>query len=468
MKRFTTFLVSLLFTFAAFAQTDVVVEESWNHSLRSTGSLNDITGEWQDGTYPDWMGDAWGGTERGMAHVDGKLYIPSRADGAQKITIIDTYDGSLLGAIDLPADPVSGGLYTLNNISVTASGDLILGNLAETKNTDETTGEPSSPFKAYHIVLDATGLAAESITNVIDWNNVDAGEEAPNYRVGDGIAFYGDIAGGANGYLICPVASSDVVLRWDVTDGVFAADPVMFQIQSTNPAPTDGIVNLGTAPQAYAVGPNLVIIDGGNLFPAAYDMNGQMITTFGDVGLTQPNGNGVFHFMLEGRSFIVANSTVWTGHGEDPENAWELFELVNDDFAQAVSHGFLPAEGLSTSDASNANFNYPIAVDVVNDVAHVYVMAAKVGIAGFMVTIDETTAINENPADAITTYPNPATDVVNFSERMASVKVYEMSGKFVREVTNTSQVNVSDLRGLYLINAVDTKGNTLRKTVVVK
>jgi len=471
MKRFTTLLMSMLFAFATFAQTDVVIEELWNDSKYSNGSMNDVTEVWEDGDYPAWMGDAWGGTERGMAHIDGKLYIPSRADGEQKITVIDAIDGSVFATIEVPADPVFMGTYPLNNISATASGDLILGNLSTgTKNVNDETGDPSDPFKAYHIVLNATGDGIESITPVVNWNNADAGEEAPNYRVGDGLDFYGDVADGESGYLISPVANTDFVLRWDVTDGVFAEDPVVFQVQATNPAPEEGSpLSLGTAPQVFGISADLVIIDGGNLFPAVYDMDGNMVATFGDeVAPTQPNGNGVHHFMLEDRSFLIAQSTVWTGHGDDPENAWELFELVNNEWNEIVSHGFMPAEGLSTSDASNANFNYPISVDVVGDEAFVYLMAAKVGIAGFKVTIDDATGIPQTNASAVTVYPNPATDVVNFSEEMASVKIYEMSGKFVREVTNTSQINVSELHGLFLINAVDMQGNAVRKTIMVK
>lgn len=454
----------MFIAFAAFGQSDVVVEELWNDSKMANG-YEDL-GDWVDGDAPDWMGAS---TERGMTHVDGKIYIPSRKEGTQ-IVVLDALTGNHLTTIDLPAT-VDGGLFPLNSISRTASGDLVLGNLStDTKAVDPDTGEPSNPFKAYHIELNASGDGVENVTTIIDWNNADAGEEAPSYRIGDGIAFYGDIADGESGYLIAANANSKFVLRWNVVDGTFDTDPTILELKDSNPSPGEGSeVNLGSAPQCFPVDNDLVIIDGKDLIPAVYDMNGNMVTTFGETAPLQGSGNGVFHFMLNQRSFVVASSTIWTGYpAEAPENAFQLFELVDDEFQQADSIAMLPEEGLSSSGESNATFTYPVAVDVVNDEAFVYVMAPNIGIAGFKVTIDESTGIPQTNASAVTVYPNPATDVVNFSEEMASVKIYDMSGKFVREVTSTSQINVSNLSGMYLLNAVDKKGNAVRKTIMIK
>lgn len=456
--------MSMLIAFAAFGQSDVVVEELWNDSKMANG-YEDL-GDWTDGDAPDWMGAS---TERGMTHVDGKIYIPSRKDGNQ-IVVLDALTGNHLTTIDLPAT-VDGGLFPLNSISRTASGDLVLGNLsADTKAVDADTGEPSDPFKAYHIELNASGDDVENVTTIIDWNNADAGEEEPSYRIGDGIAFYGDIADGESGYLITANAGSNFVLRWDVVDGAFDAEPTVFQAKDSNPSPEEGSdVNLGTSPQCFPIDDDLVIIDGKDLFPAVYDMDGNMVTTFGETTPIQGGGNGVGHFMLDQRSFVVASSTIWTLYPEgSPENAFQLFELVDDQFQQADSIAMLPEEGLSSSGENNVTFTYPVAVDVVNDEAFIYVMAPNSGIAGFKVTIDESTGMPQTKASAVTVYPNPATDVVNFSEEMASVKIYDMSGKFVREVTNTSQINVSNLSGMYLLNAVDKQGNAVRKTIMIK
>lgn len=470
MKRFTTLMMVLFFFTAAFAQTDVVVEELWNDSKYANGAEDPILGEWQDGDTPSWMGNL---TERGMTQIDDKVYVPSR-NGGNFIVVLDALTGSQLGTITLPADPVSGGVYAINSIAKTESGNLLIGNLAtNTQAVEDPEADPVVPtghFKVYHIELDATGSDYSNITTVVSWHNY-GDTEYPAFRLGDGIAFYGDVNSGSNGYLIVAAASSDFVLRWDVTDGTFATDPTIFQLADSNPSPEAGAsVNLGTAPQCFPVSDNLVIIDGKDLLPAVYDMSGQMIAALsgGDVPL-QSNGNGVAHFTLEGRSFVVASSTIWVGYPADaPENAFQLFELVNDSWAEADSIAMLPAEGLSSSGVGNSSFVYPVAVDVVGSEAYVYVMAPNSGVAAFKVTIDETTAIGDKPVSDISVYPNPATEWINFSEEMASVRVYDMAGKFVKEVENTNKVNVSELKGIYLLNALDQKGNVLRKKVVIQ
>ncbi|WP_010417273.1 T9SS type A sorting domain-containing protein [Anaerophaga thermohalophila] len=465
MKRFTTLMMVLFFFTAAFAQTEVVVEELWNDSKYANGGEDPLLGVWADGDAPSWMGST---TERGMAQIDDKIYIPSR-NGGSFIVVLDALTGSQLGTITLPTDPVSGGTFPINSIAKTASGNLLICNLAaNTQAVEDPEADPVVPtgqFKVYHIELNAAGDNYTNITTVVNWHNY-GDTEHPAFRLGDGIAFYGDVADGSKGYLITAAASSDFVLRWDVTNGTFETDPTIFQLADSNPPPADGDpVNLGTAPQCFAYSDNLVIIDGKDLFPAVYDMTGQMIATFGEQTPIQGNGNGVAYFTLEGRSFVVCSSTVWT---TTPSNAFQLFELVNGNWEEAVSIAMLPAEGLSSSGVSNSSFIYPVAVDVVGSEAYVYVMAANSGIAGFKVTLAEGTAIGDKPMSDISLYPNPATEVIHFSEEMVSVKVYDMTGKLVKEVLNTNRLEVSELKGIYLINAVDNKGNILRNKVVIQ
>ena len=459
MKRFTIGVFAFLFAMTSFAQ-NVEVEEVWNQSARANGAVDPITEEWMDGAVPDWMGNL---TERGMTQFDGKVYIPSRNEG-NKILVLDGQTGLLTNTIVLPAE-VTGGTFAINSISVTTSGDLILGNLAtNTQAVEEGTENPIGHFKVYQIKLNATGDNYESITEIIKWENV--GDEAyPAFRLGDAISFFGDISEGANGYLLAAGANTAFVLKWDVTGGVVATDPVIIKLATSFPAPAEGTdVNLQTAPHTFPINASLFMVCGKDLMPAIYNMDGEMITTFnGEVMPLQGNGNGAVHFQLNSRDFLVTNSTVWN---KDPMNAFELFEVPGADFAAADSIAMLPADGLGA--ASNASFVYPVSVDVMADMVYVYVMAPNNGIACYKVSIGTGTAIGENAADEVVIYPNPATEVLNFSQEMASVKVYDMSGKFVKEFTGVTQVNVSDLRGYYVIVATDIQGNTLKTKVLVK
>ncbi len=457
MKRFTTFLMATLFAFASLAQ-NVEVEELWNDSRRSNGTFNPVTEEWEDGDAPDWMGSY---TERGMTQFDGKIYIPSTNEG-KKILVLDALTGSLTNTINLPEE-VAGGARVINSIGVTESGDLILANLAgNTKSED-----PAANFKVYRVVLNAPGTDYESVTEIINWGNLsEEGDPYPTFRVGDQISFYGDISTGANGYLLAAVAGTPYVLRFDVTAGVVASEPVTITLANSVPAPAEGAdVNLGISPYTSPISDTHFIADGKDLRPSIYDMSGEMVSGMtGETTVKQGGGNGAALFQLEGREFLIANTTIWN---MDPKNAFELFEVPGNNFAEATSIGVLPEEGLGYLN-SNTTFTYPVAVDVLPNEVLLYLMANGSGIAAYKITIGTGTSVSENVADQVGFFPNPASDVVNFTNEMASVKVYDMSGKFVREFKNVIQINVSDLRGTYVIHATDRLGNAIKKVLIVK
>jgi hypothetical protein len=61
-------------------------------------------------------------------------------------------------------------------------------------------------------------------------------------------------------------------------------------------------------------------------------------------------------------------------------------------------------------------------------------------------------------------FPNPAKDQVNFSKK-DDYMVYDVSGRLVKQATNTQSINISDLTpGLYLIN----NSNGISKKLLIK
>ena len=118
--------------------------------------------------------------------------------------------------------------------------------------------------------------------------------------------------------------------------------------------------------------------------------------------------------------------------------------------------------------SKNASFVYPVKVVVEADRAVIYVMSSPLGIAAYELTISETTAIKGTHRDNVDIYPNPAKSVVNFSKEMKSVRLFDISGKLVKRASNVSQINVSDLNGLYIINGTDKNGNSIYKKVNIK
>ncbi len=56
-------------------------------------------------------------------------------------------------------------------------------------------------------------------------------------------------------------------------------------------------------------------------------------------------------------------------------------------------------------------------------------------------------------------YPNPASSVVNFTEQLASVNIYNISGKLVKVVQDVSNVNIEELpTGLYIVEVTTVDG----------
>lgn len=464
MKRFTIFGFLLLFIGTAFAQTPVITK-LWDWSIQGTAVYDPVEMEWIPGTAPAWMG---GTTERGMAYYNGKLYVASRKTGKQ-IVVLDAATGEQLTdeTITLPDDPVTGGTLPINSICITPAGVMYVGNLtANTASIDAETSLANSPFKVYKVTPNAGGTGYD-VTTVINWNNAGV-EGAPTYRLGDGLGVY--VNDEQNGYIITGDAfatpTAAFVLKWTITAGVVSADPAVIQLSEVYPAPAAGVnPKLGIAPQLFPIDLELFMVDGHSTYPMLVDMTGNMVATFsGDVKPQQSGISGVAYAMFKDRYFVVAPTTNHTGA---PKSAFEAFEIVGGDFTQAVSLGILPELGLGG--ATNASYVSMVAMNVMADELFFYVMSANNGIAGFKLTLESGNSVpglNEN--SSVTVYPVPALDVLNFSERMASVELYNLAGQVVRKAINADKINVSGLKGSFIVKAIDQNGKPLNKVIAVK
>ena len=69
----------------------------------------------------------------------------------------------------------------------------------------------------------------------------------------------------------------------------------------------------------------------------------------------------------------------------------------------------------------------------------------------------------------ITMYPNPVKDMLYFSEEVSQIKITDISGKLVKQITSKSKsINVSQLsKGVYLVNAISKTGEKISKKLIV-
>ncbi|MCT4586466.1 MAG: T9SS type A sorting domain-containing protein [Carboxylicivirga sp.] len=453
MKRFSTILFLTLIVTGLSAQ-EVKVSELWNHSAMANKVTDPLTGNQSEGDAPDWMGDV---TERRMMTFGDRVYVASRK--VNKILVFDLYTGTLLAdeVIDLDMDVITGSFYKFNDLGFTSTGDLVLGSMTLNIATTE--------YKVYLMKANGSG-GFDAPENIITYT-APAEDPEVKLRVGDGFGVYGDIADG-DGYII--TGSNDVparVYRWNVNDGVVNQTPSVFGIQTVYPAPAPGAdPKIGINPKFWPVNDNLVWIDGKTIFPGLYDMDGNLVSGFSGDSRPYSDISGVCYFNFKGRDFVWCPNSNHAFPSDAPKAAFELFEAPATGWGDAVSHGTYPTEGLGTK--TNSSYAAPVSCEVKADKVIMVCMSPKNGLAAYEMIISSATAIGDKEESTVDMYPNPATDVVNFTEEMTEVEVLDMAGKLVKRAYNTKQVNISALKGLYMVRATDKQGASMVKKLIVR
>jgi hypothetical protein len=80
------------------------------------------------------------------------------------------------------------------------------------------------------------------------------------------------------------------------------------------------------------------------------------------------------------------------------------------------------------------------------------------------------TSIEDLDQSDVVIYPNPTSDILNIRGMdVASVRIYNLTGQLIKEVYNTSVINVSDVEpGSYALIVSDRADKTARKMIVVE
>ncbi len=78
-------------------------------------------------------------------------------------------------------------------------------------------------------------------------------------------------------------------------------------------------------------------------------------------------------------------------------------------------------------------------------------------------------SVEDVKATEVVLYPNPASDLLEIRGMdVASVKIYNLTGQLMKEVYNSSVINVSDMRsGTYAVTISDREDNRIRKMIVI-
>jgi hypothetical protein len=384
MKKISIILISMLIGAMAFAQQPVVTP-LWDHSVAGTADWS--TGIPIGGDVPEWMGNT---TERGMAHHDGHLYIVSRRLTPHQLLVLDAETGNLVDSIQIDTTAVRGGTFSVNDIAITPSGKILLANLATNTHTQ--------PFTVY--VMENDGMGNYDVSTLLAWHSQDTinGEEQPFRRLGDGFAFFGDVGEGENGYILVGDANAaavePMVYRWNVQNGeVTDTVPEVIVLQEVFPAPQEGQApKLGITPRLYPLDNDRFWADGHSTYPALYNMQGEMLSSFsGEFHPLMAGISGVVFFTFQGHDFILTPATNHVPPAGASAGMFQLFRIPEAGAEEADSIAIFPERGLGAN--TNASYASPMAVDVQENRAVMFILSPNNGLAAFELTLQEDTVI---------------------------------------------------------------------------
>jgi hypothetical protein len=84
--------------------------------------------------------------------------------------------------------------------------------------------------------------------------------------------------------------------------------------------------------------------------------------------------------------------------------------------------------------------------------------------------VEQVVSVDMQKVNQVSVFPNPASDVIYFSEQVMSVKLFSITGALVKEENVAAgQMNISDVQpGLYIANIKTLDGKLSNNKVYIK
>ncbi len=429
--------------------------------------------EWfTDGSEADQGDPSFAGVERGIVYSDysGHVYVSSRHAedidddgnldrGLPHIYVLDPLTGEAppFGVSQLlttginPGEPAFGGGYPLNNVVTTEDGSIFACNMTLASGPDIEGEDGAVTVKAFRVYR--WSWEQDIPTMIIDYKE-------GGYRLGDKFSVHGNWETEAQIY--AAPGESNKLLRWDVTDGVVADEPVVITLQDIQNAGTS--ITVADVPSKedwiYVSGrafmPTLFTTEGVNLTQVAIDTESFPGTPV--AGRIHEFGGKLYMGMFsDNQSALIFDISK---HGENVTDA----DVI----------GFTPSFG---TEFENAYGEGAVDLATIDGQLHVFICGPSNGIACYRIEGLETSAERfETDEYGISAYPNPATDFARVSFTLpadakgpVSVKLYDLSGKFMGITAGEAKpgkqemnINTSELEsGTYIYQVV--YGNKIGK-----
>ena len=379
--------------------------------------------------------------------TDGKyVYVPVRANG-DGVRVVDANTGQYIQTLSMTG--VSGGTWTISEAVTTKDSKVLVCNLT-------TAVSSSTPFKIY--VYDSNNLSAAPTTLLTFTGSVASGTSTGSNRFGDGFSFEGTMTNG-----IIRVMSHTIkgkYFMWTVTNGTITnTEPTVVTLYDIDG--TTQYINLGGYPRIYPAGTDSLWIHGSAVRPRLFYQNKYV----GVVGAATKNavGNTSVPFTYLGKRMLALVDYA-NGNGYYAEGV-----VIN------VTAGADGVEFCRTPTnfgaGVNGNGTDGAAVYVSASGIKVYFLSPSEGVAAYTIGTPDTpiTGLSNVVASEVSmVYPNPAHNNVYFTQRVKKATIYSLSGQVVAKVTDTNQISVSGLSGLYLVEIIDQGGKIHNNSLIVK
>jgi hypothetical protein len=476
MKKLLLSAAVLLFAAStASASVNVVVKDTAVYASTALYTFENLWIQSRFSPFSNYPADGYGlstASCRGMAGKDGKILICRReAAGTllekymnkSNILVYDANTGNLDKTIPVPdslfhqKDAVGDTLraigYPSNDIQVDAAGNVILMSMTINLGT--------SPFVVAALKVDLTAGTVLEAKRILKKNypETTSGTNAVRF---DAFNVYGNMFG--NGYIMAPVAGvvaglGDMVLRWNVVNGVANENFIPIQIKKFVPSKTAKFND--TAPRVKPISETLFYLDGQQSYATLYDMDGNVVDSIRTALYpASPGNNGVDEFSIGTHNFVVyshANTATL------PYSSWGIAELGTGMSLVNMERLYIfPKGGLgNTSNPVRTAVTY---IDVVGNSAFIYVYGFANGLAAYKLTL-KPTAVNSPNTSKVEI--NVVNNRIQLSESVAKLEVFNTTGQKFASAKNVAALGAKLGKGIYLVAITDNNGDSKVQKVVV-
>lgn len=494
MKRQLLFglalIVSAILSGDIFGQAAVGVDPA-TYTRRGTNGEMSLTSKWlysnklnNYNVAADFIAPA--NMARGMAVKDGKMLFINRND--KRIEVVNGATGARETPINLAsnlftylgrnkantADSIWSGVGTLqyNDIKVDNAGNVLISNLYEASLTSHL-----QRFQVWKINLtDGTG------TVIVDdyLNRILPNATASTLRF-DAFGVYGDV--NTSAIIMAANAKGVSVFKWQVTNGVVVGDPQIIDLDTQKSTGKDlaELGSLGSAPQVFPLDETYFYVDGNATHPVLCDSEGNVVDGFKanfsalKDSVTAPfaepktiwtmgkGPNGIAEFQVGNKYYVVMASSNTDG---TPASTFRLFQFADASkaFTGLTTLWTFPQAGMGN--ASNSYRTAMPAVEVVGDIAKIYVYYGENGYGMYEFNTAAPTSVNKFEESNITI--KVFAKNVRFSEEIAKVEVINTAGQRVMSAVNVSELDLKMGNGVYIVNITDKTGARKMQKVVIQ